>query len=74
MRALVVAPGPNFSVADVYRGWAEGLAALGVETRLFELDTLLQEHQLQLRRRVEQLRNEKLRQHSDWADKNQANG
>ena len=42
MRALVVAPGPNFSVADVYRGWAEGLAALGVETRLFELDTLLQ--------------------------------
>ena len=41
MRALVVAPGPNFSVADVYRGWAEGLAALGVETRLFELDNLL---------------------------------
>lgn len=41
MRALVVAPGPNFSVADVYRGWAEGLAALGVETRLFELDKLL---------------------------------
>lgn len=42
MRALVVAPGPHFSVADVYRGWAEGLTALGVETRLFELDTLLQ--------------------------------
>ena len=42
MRALVVAPGPNYSVADVYRGWAEGLAALGVETRLFELDKLLQ--------------------------------
>lgn len=41
MRALVVAPGPNYSVADVYRGWAEGLAALGVETRLFELDKLL---------------------------------
>jgi hypothetical protein len=41
MRALVVAPGPAFSVADVYRGWAEGLAALGVETRLFELDKLL---------------------------------
>jgi spore maturation protein CgeB len=42
MRALVVAPGPHYSVADVYRGWAEGLAAMGVETRLFELDTLLQ--------------------------------
>ena len=41
MRALVVAPGPNFSVADVYRGWAEGIASLGVETRLFELDKLL---------------------------------
>ena len=34
--------------------------------QLEELDTLLQEHQLQLRRRVEQLRNEKQRQHSDW--------
>lgn len=42
MRALVVAPGPHFSVADVYRGWAEGLAAMGVEVRLFELDKLLQ--------------------------------
>ena len=41
MRALVVAPGPNFSVADVYRGWAEGIASLGVETKLFELDKLL---------------------------------
>jgi hypothetical protein len=41
VRALVVAPGPNFSVADVYRGWAEGIASLGVETRLFELDKLL---------------------------------
>jgi hypothetical protein len=42
VRALVVAPGPHYSVADVYRGWAEGLAALGVEVRLFELDTLLE--------------------------------
>lgn len=41
MRAMVVAPGPNFSVADVYRGWAEGLHQLGIETRLFELDKLL---------------------------------
>ena len=41
---------------------ASAPSLLGLE----ELDTLLQEHQLQLRRRVEQLRNEKLRQHSDW--------
>jgi hypothetical protein len=41
MRALVVNPGPNFSVADVARGWARGLADLGVEVRTFELDKLL---------------------------------
>ena len=41
MRALVVHPGPHFSVADVARGWARGLAAIGVETRTFELDKLL---------------------------------
>lgn len=29
MRWLVVHPGPHFSVADVYRGWCEGLAANG---------------------------------------------
>lgn len=41
MRALVVNPGPNFSVADVARGWAKGLAACGVDVRTFELDKLL---------------------------------
>lgn len=41
MRALVVNPGPNFSVADVARGWAKGLAELGVDVRTFELDKLL---------------------------------
>jgi len=41
MRALVVNPGPNFSVADVARGWARGLADLGVQVRTFELDKLL---------------------------------
>jgi len=41
MRALVVNPGPNFSVADVSRGWARGLADLGVQVRTFELDKLL---------------------------------
>jgi len=41
MRALVVNPGPNFSVADVARGWARGLADQGVQVRTFELDKLL---------------------------------
>ncbi len=41
MRALVVNPGPNFSVADVARGWARGLADLGIDVRTFELDKLL---------------------------------
>ncbi len=41
MRALVVNPGPNFSVADVARGWAKGLAQIGVDVRTFELDKLL---------------------------------
>lgn len=41
MRALVVNPGPNFSVADVARGWAKGLARIGVDVRTFELDKLL---------------------------------
>lgn len=38
MRALVVWPGVGWSVADVARGWASGLAALGVETYAFRLD------------------------------------
>ncbi|MGA1076222.1 MAG: glycosyltransferase family protein [Ilumatobacteraceae bacterium] len=41
MRALVVNPGPNFSVADVARGWAKGLHRIGVDVRTFELDKLL---------------------------------
>lgn len=41
MRALVVHPGPAFSVADVSRGWARGLHEIGIETRTFALDTLL---------------------------------
>ena len=41
MRALVVNPGPAFSVADVARGWTRGLAELGVDVRVFELDKLL---------------------------------
>jgi hypothetical protein len=41
MRALVVNPGPAFSVADVARGWARGLAEVGIDVRTFELDKLL---------------------------------
>lgn len=41
MRALVVHPGPNFSVADVYRGWVKGLRACGVEVAELNLDERL---------------------------------
>lgn len=41
MRALIVNPGPAFSVADVARGWGRGLAELGVDVRTFELEKLL---------------------------------
>ena len=39
MRVLIVHPGPDFSVADVYRGWAEGLRELGCEVALYNLGT-----------------------------------
>lgn len=42
MRWLVGAPGPSFSVADVYEGWVEALAALGEEVYSYELDRRLQ--------------------------------
>jgi hypothetical protein len=41
MRALVVHPGPAFSVADVFEGWREGLEANGVTTATFNLDERL---------------------------------
>lgn len=41
MRALVVHPGPNFSVADVHNGWVKGLQANGVETISYNLDARL---------------------------------
>lgn len=34
---MVVAPGPEFSVMDVYRGWIRGLSDVGVEVRGFNL-------------------------------------
>ena len=37
MRALVVQPGPHFSVDDVFNGWCEGLTANGVEVMPYNL-------------------------------------
>lgn len=37
MRALLVHPGPAYSVADVYHGWASGLTACGVQVAEFNL-------------------------------------
>lgn len=45
MRALVVHPGPHFSVADVYQGWVEGLKECGVEVATLNLDDRLDFYQ-----------------------------
>lgn len=37
MRALVVHPGPEFSVADVFRGYCRGLTELGVDVMPYNL-------------------------------------
>lgn len=41
MRILVVAPGPNFSVADVQHGWERAFRQLGHEVRTYNLDDRL---------------------------------
>jgi spore maturation protein CgeB len=41
MRWLIVHPGPSFSVADVYAGWAEALRALGEDVMEYNLDDRL---------------------------------
>jgi hypothetical protein len=41
IRWLVGAPGPSFSVADVYEGWVEALRGLGEEVYTFNLDRRL---------------------------------
>lgn len=41
MRILTIHPGPNFSVADVFRGWILGLQAQGVEVGAYNLDARL---------------------------------
>jgi hypothetical protein len=42
VRALLVSPGPFFSVQDVFEGWAEGLAANGVQVHTFNMHDRLQ--------------------------------
>lgn len=42
MRWLVIHPGPQFSVADVYTGWVEALRSLGEHVIEFNLDRRLQ--------------------------------
>ena len=41
MRWLAVHPGPNFSVADVYNGWCEGLRDQGQQVSRYALDARL---------------------------------
>lgn len=38
MRILLVHPGPDFSVHDVFTGWQEGLKEAGVEVASFNLE------------------------------------
>ena len=42
MRWLIGHPGPSFSVADVYEGWAEALRGLGEDVFEFNMDRRLQ--------------------------------
>jgi spore maturation protein CgeB len=41
VRILIVHPGPNFSVADVWAGWSEALERLGCEVHSYNLDDRL---------------------------------
>ena len=41
MRWLLVHPGPNFSVADVFNGWAEALRGLGEQVVEYNMDRRL---------------------------------
>lgn len=41
MRALIAHPGPEFSVQDVYAGWAEALTDLGLSVQTYNLNDRL---------------------------------
>ena len=49
MRALLVRPGPNFSVQDVANGWQQGLTEAGVEVRDFDLGAAMAFYEMVLR-------------------------
>ena len=50
-RALVVCPGPEFSVADVYHGWIKGLQLCGYDVMPYDLgDRLTWAHHAYLKR------------------------
>lgn len=42
MRVLAVPPGPNFSVADVHRGWVKALTEMGAEVLDWPFDAALE--------------------------------
>ena len=41
MRVLIVHPGPDFSVHDVYSGWHEALTSLGCEVGVYNTNDRL---------------------------------
>lgn len=41
MKIVITAPGPQFSVQDVYHGWVEGLQQVGARVAPFDLDDRL---------------------------------
>ena len=41
MRWLIVQPGPNFSVHDVFEGWREALAGTGEHVAAFDFSSRL---------------------------------
>lgn len=49
MRVLVVSPGPNFSVADVHRGWVGGLRANGCQVVDFNYSERLEFYEVALK-------------------------
>lgn len=49
MRALIVEPGPNFAVQDVYRGWLKGFSQVGLDIKGFEFSGRLSYHERALR-------------------------
>jgi hypothetical protein len=46
MRILVVQPGPDFSVHDVFTGWVEALRGQGAEVATYNLNDRLLAHLL----------------------------